>query len=100
VTDTIYSNVPVQMRVKKKEVSIDDEGDLIEHDLLDLVEQEQQKEELRNTPPALPVKQRTAVPTASDHSLDLSIESTSKLVHSGQCWSGTFVSFTNDAFDI
>lgn len=87
------------MRVKKKEVSIDDEGDLIEHDLLDLVEQEQQKEEQRNTPPALPVKQRAAAANASDHSLDLSIESTIKLAHPGQCWSGNF-DFTNDAFDI
>ena len=87
------------MRVKKKEVSIDDEGDLIEHDLLDLVEQEQQKEEQRNTPPALPVKQRAAVANASDHSLDLSIESTSKLAHPGQCRCGN-VAFSNHGFDI
>ncbi|CAF1492183.1 unnamed protein product, partial [Adineta steineri] len=82
--DPIYNNVPNANRLKKKEMSIEDEGDLIEHDLLDLVEQEQQKELQRNnTPPPVPAKKRMA-PTAPDNSLDIDIEPTTKLIHIGK----------------
>jgi hypothetical protein len=75
-------NVPIATRMKNKEPSIDDEGDRIEHDLLDIVEQEQQKELQKNTPPAVPMKKRVA-PAAQDNSLDVDIESRTKLVHPG-----------------
>ncbi|CAF1333578.1 unnamed protein product [Adineta steineri] len=82
--DPIYNNVPNANRLRKKEMSIEDEGDLIEHDLLDLVEQEQQKELQRNnTPPPVPAKKRMA-PTAPDNSLDIDIEPTTKLIHIGK----------------
>ena len=89
VADAIYSNVQVTSRTKKKELSLEDEGDLIEHDLLDLVEQEQQKEQQqRNTPPALPVKKRTITKLAAcaglDTSLDINLETTTKLAHPGK----------------
>jgi hypothetical protein len=48
-----------------------------------LVEQEQQKEQHRNTPPALPVKKRAAI-TVQDNSFDVDIESTTKLAHPGR----------------
>lgn len=78
-SDTIYSNVAVSLRPKKKDFSIDDEADLIEHDLLDLVEQEQQKDEQIHHPPALPAKLR---PPISDSTwFDIPIEPTMKLNH-------------------
>lgn len=82
---TIYSNVPITMRTKKKDILAADEADLIEHDLLNLVEQEQQKEEeeQKNTPPALPVKKRTLLAATNEHNLDINIESTIKLSHLG-----------------
>ncbi|CAF4355378.1 unnamed protein product, partial [Rotaria magnacalcarata] len=66
-----------------RELSFENEGDLIEHDLLDLVEQEKQKEEQRNTPPALPIKTRTGSLTATkdNNNLDFDIEPTTKLTH-------------------
>ena len=83
-SDPIYGNVHVSQRIKKKELSIDDEADLIEHDLLNLVEQEQKKEE-QNTPPALPIKKRAAITaTVQDNPLDVEIEPTMKLVHPGK----------------
>jgi hypothetical protein len=85
-TDPIYGNVHVSQRIKKKEISIDDEADLIEHDLLDLVEQEQKKEQ-QNTPPELPIKKRagttTAITTIQENTLDVEIEPTMKLAHPG-----------------
>jgi hypothetical protein len=82
--DPIYGNVHVSQRIKKKELSIDDEAGLIEHDLLNLVEQEQKKEE-QNTPPALPIKKRAATTTTvPDNPLDVEIEPTMKLVHPGK----------------
>lgn len=83
--DAIYNNVPVLNRLPKKDPSIEDEGDLIEHDLLDLVEQEQQKDLQRNTPPAIPAKKRLA-PIAQDNSLDIDVESSVKLIHPGRKW--------------
>jgi hypothetical protein len=89
-SDPIYGNVHVSQRTIAKELPIEDEGDLIEHDLLNLVEQEQQKEEQqqRNTPPALPIKQRTVMTTAfttvQDNNFDVDIEPTLKLVHPGK----------------
>jgi len=81
-SDTIYSNVSVALRAKKKDLSIDDEADLIEHDLLDLVEQEQQKDEQKTIPPALPAKIRA--PTSDSTGLDFHIEPTTKLKHPGK----------------
>ena len=81
-SDTIYSNVSVALRAKKKDLSVDDEADLIEHDLLDLVEQEQQKDEQKTIPPALPAKIRA--PTSDSTGLDFHIEPTTKLKHPGQ----------------
>jgi len=68
--------------MKKQEIPMEDEGDLIEHEILNLVEQEQLKEQQRNTPPALPVKKRTA-PTGQDNNFDVEIEPTTKLAHPG-----------------
>ncbi len=76
-------NVPIATRMKNKEPQIEDDGDRIEHDLLDIVEQEQQKERQKNTPPAVPMKKRVAPPAAQDNSLDVDIESKTKLVHPG-----------------
>ena len=61
--------------MKNKEVPIEDEGDLIEHELLDLVEQEQ-----RTIPPVIPTKKRMA-PTVQEHNLDVDVEPTTKLIH-------------------
>jgi hypothetical protein len=74
------NNAFIAARIKKKEISMDDEGDLIEHDLLNLVEQEQQKDLQRNTPPAIPAKKRIA-PTVQENNLD--VEPTTKLIHPG-----------------
>lgn len=80
--DPIYGNVQILQANIKKDLSMEDEGDLIERDLLVLVEQEKQKEEQKNTPPALPVKKRTTVINVpKDTNLDLDIESTTKLTH-------------------
>ncbi|CAF2605251.1 unnamed protein product [Rotaria sp. Silwood2] len=85
LTDPIYGNVQISQQTAKKELSLEDEGDLIEHDLLDLVEQEKQKEQQRNTPPALPIKKRTAISaTIKDNNLDVDIEPTMKLAHPGK----------------
>ncbi|CAF0852401.1 unnamed protein product [Adineta ricciae] len=81
--DAIYNNVPVATRLTKNDTPTEDEGDLIEHDLLDLVEQEQQKDLQKNTPPAIPAKKRLA-PVAQDNSLDIDVESSIKLVHPGK----------------
>lgn len=70
-------------------MSIDDEGDRIEHDLLNLVQEEEQKD----IPPALPKKIRAATSAAilmttthdsSSNHLDVHIEPTAKLVHPGK----------------
>jgi hypothetical protein len=82
-TDPIYSNVSTSGRNKKNEIAVEDEGDLIEHDLLDLVEQEQQKEQQqqqRNIPPAIPAKKRMA-PVVQENNLDVDVEPTTKLAH-------------------
>ena len=83
-TDPIYNNVPLANRTKKKETAFEDEGDLIEHDLLNIVEQEQQKDQQKNTPPAIPAKKRIA-PLVQENNLDMEIEPTTKLVHPGTC---------------
>jgi hypothetical protein len=62
---------------------MDDEGDLIEHEILNLVEQEQLKEQQRNTPPALPVKKKTTAPIVQDNNLDIELESATRLAHPG-----------------
>ena len=80
--DAIYNNVPATTRLTKNDTATEDEGDLIKHDLLDLVEQEQQKDLQKNTPPAIPAKKRLA-PVAQDNSLDIDVESSIKLVHPG-----------------
>ena len=80
--DAIYNNVPAATRLTKNDTATEDEGDLIKHDLLDLVEQEQQKDLQKNTPPAIPAKKRLA-PVAQDNSLDIDVESSIKLVHPG-----------------
>jgi len=87
-TDPIYGNVQVSQRNKKKEIRIEDEGDLIEHEILNLVEEEQQ----RDIPPALPVKKRaqtiTTITTTKEdnhnNNLDVNIEPTTKLIHPGK----------------
>ncbi|CAF0872120.1 unnamed protein product [Adineta steineri] len=88
IIDPIYGNVHVSQQIKTKELSIEDEGDLIEHDLLDLVEQEQQKEQQKDIPPALPAKKRTVTSTSitpvQDNNFDVAIEPTVKLVHPGK----------------
>ena len=84
--DPIYGNIQVLQRPKKNDISIEDEGDLIEHDLLNLVEAEQQ----RDSPPVLPIKKRAATIAAmltaqdSKNNLDVNIEPTVKLVHPGK----------------
>jgi hypothetical protein len=88
--DTIYSNVQISRRIQKKDSPIDDEGDLIEHDLLDLVEQEQQKQDEeqqqeRYNPPILPAKMRTSTTiNQSDQILNIEVESLTRLVHMGE----------------
>ncbi|CAF0821938.1 unnamed protein product [Adineta ricciae] len=86
VSETIYGNVHISQRLKTNESSIEDEGDLIEHDLLDIVKEEEQKEQMKDTPPALPVKKRTATTASNgqENNLDVDIESTPKLVHPGK----------------
>ncbi|UJR27563.1 hypothetical protein I4U23_008845 [Adineta vaga] len=86
ISESIYGNVHVSQRLKTKQSSVEDEGDLIEHDLLDLVKQEEQKEQLKDAPPELPVKKRTATTTSNgqESSLDVDIEPTVKLVHPGK----------------
>ena len=79
LTDPIYGNVNVTKEILKKELSSEDEGNLIEHDLLDLVEKEQQKD----IPPALPMKKRTATIIGKDDNLDVNIEPMMKLAHLG-----------------
>jgi hypothetical protein len=99
VTDPIYSNIQVVQRPKKKVIPIEDEGDLIENDLLNLVEEEQQ----RDTPPALPMKNRsatiagmTATHDSNTNALDVIIESSTKLVHPGkECLFGFFLNQLN-----
>ncbi|CAF4474203.1 unnamed protein product, partial [Rotaria magnacalcarata] len=84
IPDPIYGNVQTSPNTINRELSFENEGDLIEHDLLDLVEQEKQKEEQqRNTPPALPIKTRTGSLTATkdNNNLDFDIEPTTKLTH-------------------
>lgn len=87
--DPIYGNVQARQRLTKQDSSIDDdnEGDLIEDELLKVVEEEEQKE----IPPALPRKERRAVTSAAiltPHEnpthLDVHLESTPKLVHLGR----------------
>ncbi len=78
-SDPIYNNVN---RTNKKEVHTEDEGDLIEHEILDIVEQEELKEQHRNTPPSLPGKKRTT-PIAQEGNIDIEIDPTNKLVHPG-----------------
>ncbi|CAF3341597.1 unnamed protein product [Rotaria sp. Silwood1] len=86
LTDPIYGNVQISQQTAKKELSLEDEGDLIEHDLLDLVEQEKQKEQQQlNTPPALPIKKRATISTTiKENNLDIDIEPTMKLAHPGK----------------
>lgn len=81
--DPIYGNVTVAQPSLKKESSTEDEGDRIEHDLLDLVEQEKMKEQQKSSPPALPIKTRGLVSTSAvkEPNLDFDIEPTTKLVH-------------------
>lgn len=85
VSETIYGNVHISQRLKTKEPSVEDEGDLIEHDLLDIVKEEEQKEQMKDTPPALPAKKRTATTSSNgqENNLDIAIEPTPKLVHPG-----------------
>ena len=86
--DPIYGNVQARQRMTRQDSSLDDdddEGDLIEHDLLSLVQEEEQKE----IPPALPVKRRAftsaavLTPHENNNHLDINLEPTSKLVHPG-----------------
>ena len=70
-------------RMNKKEAPIDDEGDQIENEILDIVEQEELKEQHRNTPPTLPEKKRSAASTP-DNNLNLEVDTTNKLVHPGK----------------
>ncbi len=77
--DPIYNNV---IRTNKKEMHTEDEGDLIEHEILDIVEQEELKEQHRNTPPTLPEKKRTA-PMVNENNIDIELDPTNKLVHPG-----------------
>ncbi|CAF0878863.1 unnamed protein product, partial [Didymodactylos carnosus] len=99
-TDPIYGNV-INYGTKQNQQSgstIDDDGGIIEHDLLALVAKEQEKDvtlkspEKRKkqyeSPPALPKKEgisakRAPVPTpiTSTTNLDVEIESTQKLAH-------------------
>lgn len=85
VTDEICGNTQVLQSIKQKEILSENEGDLIEHDLLNLVEEEEQ----RDSPPALPIKNRaiTTIPMPtikdSNNNLDVNIEPTIKLVHPG-----------------
>ena len=87
-SDPIYGNVQLGHRMKKKEIPIEDEGDLIEHDLLSLVQEEQE----RDLPPALPIKKRSATINAivatqennTNQNLGVNIEPTTKLVHLGK----------------
>lgn len=79
-SDGIYNNVN---RTKKDEISQDDEGESIEHEILDIVQQEQLKDQQRNTPPPpLPIKKRSA-PIVQDNNLDIELEPTTKLIHPG-----------------
>lgn len=87
-SDPIYGNVQTRQRITRQDSSLDDdddEGDLIEHDLLSLVQEEEQKE----IPPALPRKTRalTSAAVLTPHEkinhLDINLESTPKLVHAG-----------------
>lgn len=70
-------------RINKKEAHIEDEGDQIEHEILDIVEQEELKEQHRNTPPALPEKKRLTQ-IIPDNNLDIELDPTNKLVHPGK----------------
>ncbi|CAF2649231.1 unnamed protein product [Rotaria sp. Silwood2] len=79
----IYKNFPVLNRTRKQEIPLEDEADRIEHDLLDLVEQEQIKDQQRNTPPDIPMKKRMTLPSQDDH-FDIDLEPTTKLVHLGK----------------
>lgn len=57
----------------KKELHLEDEGDLIEHEILDIVEQEQLKDQ-----------QKPSSRTGNEHHLDLDVEQTNKLSHLGK----------------
>lgn len=86
--DPIYGNVQTRQLILKQDSSIDDEGDLIEHDLLNLVHEEEEKD----LPPALPIKRRaltsaailTTTPDSSSNHLDVHIDPNAKLVHPGK----------------
>ena len=75
--ERIYSNVST---VQQNESPIINEGDEIEHDLLSLVEEEEQKDK---APPPLPEKKRASVIT-NVTPVDLNIEPTTKLTHFGK----------------
>lgn len=68
----------------RREVPMEDEGDQIEHEILDIVEQEELKEQHRNTPPAVPEKKRPVFGGTPDNNLNLEVDSTNKLVHPGK----------------
>ncbi|CAF0761161.1 unnamed protein product, partial [Didymodactylos carnosus] len=102
-TDPIYGNV-INYRTKQSAQSpsgILDEGGIIEHDLLDLVAKEQEKEAILKSPatrkkrceppPALPKKDGillkrapVSIPTTSVTNLDVEIESAQKLEHTNR----------------
>lgn len=69
--------------MNKKNAHIDDEGDQIEHEILDIVEQEELKEQHRNTPPAVPEKKRST-PIVQDNNLDVELDPMNKLIHPGK----------------
>ena len=93
LADAVHNNIPgSQNRLRKKELVIEDEGDLIEHDLLDLVEQEQLKERQqqqqqhhhhRASPPPVPMKKRVTS-MMQESALDIPVEPMTKLVHPGR----------------
>jgi hypothetical protein len=81
-SDPIYNNVANANRTNKKEKPLEDEGDQIEHEILNIVEQEELKEQHRNTPPTLPEKKRTT-PMVQENNIDIELDATNKLVHPG-----------------
>ncbi|CAF3836161.1 unnamed protein product [Rotaria sordida] len=82
-TNPIYNNFSNLNRTSKQDISLEDEANRIEHDLLDIVEQERQKDQQKNIPPNIPAKKRLTS-SAQDDPLDIDLEPTTRLVHLGK----------------
>lgn len=73
--ESVYSNAPFVSGSKTNEVSspVEDDGDSIANDLLNIVQQEEKKD-----------RQRSGSATQEQHHLDIEVETTAKLVHPGK----------------